>query len=166
MKNMLQSILRRGYVTVEELRELGYITPTSRLEEGPIAIIECPQEIPCDICVGGCPNKAIEMDNITALPRINWDKCTGCTLCVAICPGLAIFVIDLSKKRDKALVTVPHEFLPKINADDEVYLLNRKGERVGVGRVIKVYEKNKTQVVTVEVPRELALEVRAVWKER
>lgn len=164
MKNILQGILERGYITTEELRKLGYIPPDDRLKKGPVAIIECPQEIPCNICVGACPFKAIEMENITALPKINWDKCIGCTLCVAVCPGLAIFVVDLSRNDGKAHVTIPHEFLPKINIGDEVYLLNRKGERVGIGRAIRVYERNKTQVVTIEVPRELALEVKAIWK--
>ena len=96
---------------------------------------------------------------------MDWDKCTGCATCVALCPGLAIFVVDLSKE-DKAYITVPHEFIPAPDVGEEVILLNKEGKRVGKGKVVRVFERNKTYVVTVEVPRELVFEVRAIWVER
>ncbi|PUA32501.1 MAG: ferredoxin [Zestosphaera tikiterensis] len=156
---------KTGVITVEELKKLNQIPTEERMSKGPAVVIECPEPIPCNICVSACPFKAIWMESIIDLPKVDWSKCVGCGVCVALCPGLAIFVVDLSKP-DKAYVTVPHEFLPAPKAGDEVILLNRYGERVGKGKVVKVWERNKTYVVTVEAPKELALEVRAIWVEK
>ncbi|MEM4769651.1 MAG: 4Fe-4S dicluster domain-containing protein [Desulfurococcaceae archaeon] len=151
-----------GVIELSELEQLGLLPPRERLEKGPVAVLECPEEIPCNICVPYCPTKAIGMDSIIALPRVNWSKCTGCGVCVAVCPGLAAFVVDLSKK-EADYVTLPHEMLPAPRVGDKVELLNRCGEPVGVGTVVRVWEKNKTYVVTVQVPKGLGMEVRAIW---
>jgi len=157
----MKAYRRTGIITPEELGKLGLIPPKERLERGPVAIAECPEHIPCNVCIGACPMGAITVEGLTGVPRIAWDKCTGCGKCVGVCPGLAIFVVDLS--RDPAVVVVPHEFLPRPKKGDVVSLLNRRGEKVGEGVVRRVFEVNKTLVVAVEVPRELAMEVRAIW---
>ena len=151
----------RGYITIEELREKGFLPPEERFKKGPVVIIECPEEIPCDICVHACPNKAISMDVIYGLPRVDWDKCTGCGVCVGFCPGLAIFVVDISKP-DKAYVTLPYEFLPEPQVGREAILLDREGRPVGKGRIARVWSYRKTWVVTVEVPHDKAMDVRAI----
>ena len=153
---------KRGYITVEELERLGLLPPKWRLEKGPVAIAECPEPIPCNICVDACPYKAISMDGINGLPRIDWSRCTGCGVCVSLCPGLAIFVVDLSKP-DRALVTLPYEMLPEPKPGMKVALLSRDGRVVGEGTIVRVWERNRTFVVTVEALPELALEVRAIW---
>ncbi len=155
----------RGYITVEELSQYNLYPPGERLEKGPAVVIECPEEIPCNICVDACPFKAISMDKIYGLPRVDWNKCIGCGVCVPRCPGLAIFVIDLSKP-DKAYVTVPYEFLPEPRKGDEAVLLSRDGREVGVGRVVRAWKHEGTWAVTVEVPRDKAMEVRAIWIRR
>ena len=151
-----------GVVELRELEDLDLLPPRERLLKGPVAVLECPEEIPCNICVPFCPTKAIQMENITALPRVLWDKCTGCSVCVAICPGLAAFVVDLSKQ-DADYVTIPHELLPTPKVGDRVTLLSRKGEVLGEGVIVRIWERNKTYVVTVKVPKGLGLEVRAIW---
>jgi Fe-S-cluster-containing hydrogenase component 2 len=151
-----------GVIELAELEKLGLLPPRERLARGPVAILECPEEIPCNICVPFCPTKAIQMDTIIALPRVQWDKCTGCGVCVAVCPGLAAFVVDLSKP-DADYVTVPHEFLPAPRVGERVVLMNRRGEVVGEGEVVRVWERNKTYVATVKAPKGLGLEVRAIW---
>lgn len=156
---------RTGIISLEELKQKGLLPPDERLGKGPVAIAECPEEIPCNICVDACPFNAISMKSINDIPKIDWNKCIGCGVCVAKCPGLAIFVVDLSKP-SKALITLPHEFLPAPRKNEEVVLLGRDGSRLGRGRVIKVWEHNKTWIVTVEVPKELAMEVRAIWVEK
>lgn len=166
MKNMSRFEFRRkGYIEIEELKELGLIPPSERLVKGPVAILECPEEIPCNICIAFCPTKAIKMERIIDLPRIEWDKCTGCGMCVAVCPGLAGFVVDLSKP-DADYVTLPYELLPPPRKGDRVILLNRRGERVGEGEVVRVWERNKTFIVTVKTPKGLGMEVRSIWIER
>ncbi|MEM4570596.1 MAG: 4Fe-4S binding protein [Desulfurococcaceae archaeon] len=154
-----------GVIELDELEKLGLLPPQERLKRGPVALLECPEKIPCNICVPYCPTKAIEMKSIIDLPVVDWNKCTGCGICVVVCPGLAAFVVDLSKE-DADYVTVPHEFLPVPKRGDEVVLLNKKGERVGKGTVIRVWERNRTYAVTVRVPKGLGMEVRAIWVEK
>ncbi len=166
MSTQIPKFKETGVISVEELRKLGLMPPEERLAKGPVAIPECPEEIPCNICVVSCPNGAISIEGIKGLPRIDWDKCVGCGACVAKCPGLAIFVIDVSKPGEYAYVTVPHEFLPVPKVGEMVDLLNRVGEVVGRGEVVKAWEHNKTWVITVKVPKKLAMEVRAVWVRR
>ena len=151
-----------GVITPKELEEKNLLPPKERLMKGPVVIIECPEEIPCNICVDACPFKAISMDKIYDIPRVNWEKCTGCATCVPQCPGLAIFVVDLSRD-DKALITLPYEFKPEPVKGAIVDLLDREGRVVGKGRIVKAYSYDKTWAVTVEIPRDKWLEVRGIW---
>ncbi len=152
----------RGYITPEELAGKGLLPSIERLEKGPIAIAECPEEIPCNICKNVCPFNAIRMDRIYDIPRIDPDKCIGCGVCVPQCPGLAIFIVDLSKP-GKALITLPYEFLPPPRKGLIVKLLDRTGRVIGEGRIVKVWSYDKTWAVTVEAPRDKYMEVRALW---
>ncbi len=85
---------------------LDVTIPPSKL----FPIIRCIQEIPCDPCIHVCPKNMIEMkgDPVLGIPQVVKDECTGCTLCVAACPGLAITLVDL-RNDDQAYVTVPLE---------------------------------------------------------
>ena len=138
--------------------------PPERLQMGPVAVIECFQEIPCDPCHASCPKGAIKpFENINNLPQIDFNLCDGCSLCVAACPGLAIFVVDYTYSDERALLKLPHEFVPLPQKEEMVKLLNRKGEIVASGKVIKsVRFKDKTSIVWVECPKDLAMDVRAI----
>ncbi|ACL10534.1 4Fe-4S binding protein [Desulfurococcus amylolyticus] len=152
---------RTGIITKEELVEKKLLPSMERLSNGPIAILECPEEIPCNICVSACPFNAISKSRIYEVPRLNPDKCIGCGVCVGKCPGLAIFVVDLSKP-GKAYVTLPYEMLPSPSKGARVELLDREGRVIGEGTVVKAWVYEKTWVVTVEVPGDLWFDVRAV----
>ena len=156
--------LREGYLTVDELFEMAPKPSEERLRARPVAIPECPQEIPCTPCKEVCPVNAISMPTPNDRPVVNYDKCIGCSLCVQICPGLAFFMVHYVG--DNARITMPHELLPVPKRGDEVVLLNRVGEPVGRGKVTLVIPREKsmgdTAVVTVEVPVELAWKVRAI----
>lgn len=155
------SYLERGYITLEELREKGLLPPPERPRRGPVAVAECPDEIPCDICVSACPFNAITMEKIYSLPRIDWEKCTGCGLCVAACPGSAIFLADT--RPGKPRVGLPYEMNPPPRRGMRVRLYGRDGRLLGEGRVAAAWEKNKTWVVIVDVPEEsLVFEVRHI----
>lgn len=130
--------------------------PEEKILIKPKAVIECFEDIPCNPCETACPFGAITIgSNINAQPKLNLDKCTGCTLCVSSCPGLAIFVVQV--KEDKAIFKVPYEFLPKPKKGEIWDGVNRKGETICEALIIDVKEtKNMdhTMVVTVSVLKE------------
>lgn len=134
--------------------------------KGPIAISECFQKFPCDPCVKGCPFDVIsEEGNINNLPYVDFEKCTGCAICVSKCPGLAMFVVQKNYTDSTSLVTLPYEFLPKPMKDQTVLVLNREGTEICEGIVKRVIDgkiQDKTTVVTVEVPKEYFLETRNI----
>lgn len=153
----------RGFVRLEEISE--FIPSEEYLRRHPIPIIECVEEIPCTPCYEICPTKAIQMEDLNAIPRLDPEKCTGCLLCAQICPGLAIFPTHFHKE-GFARVYIPYEFLPVPKVGDRVQVLNREGKPVGEGTVFFVLQKEKslgdTVLVGVEVPREIALEARHI----
>ncbi len=161
---MNDEYLSRGYLTIEEVKEITEFPSEERLKKKPVAVPECPQEIPCTPCSEICPVGAISMPTPNDRPIVDYDKCIGCSLCVQICPGLAFFMVHY--RDEKARITMPHELLPVPKRGEEVILLNRKGEEIGTGKVVLVIPRDKsvgdTPVLTVEVPLELAWEARAV----
>ena len=51
-----------------------------------------------------------EDDKISGLPRRDTTKeCTGCLNCAAICPGLAITLVEFRKDKEFPTVTLPYE---------------------------------------------------------
>ncbi len=125
--------------------------------------IECVQEIPCNPCEAICPTGAIQIgENITALPRLYAELCTGCGLCVANCPGLAITLIDKSLSKDEAVVDFPFEYLPLPSVDDVVEAVGRDGEVVCNAKVLKIKQSKAydcTTVISILIPSECADDV-------
>ncbi len=86
--------------------------PVPAAEHGVLPIFHCSQEVPCNPCTTVCPQNAIhtEGDRLTGLPlRDEGEVCTGCLNCVAVCPGLAITLVDFRKDAEYPLVTLPYE---------------------------------------------------------
>jgi len=135
------------------------IPSEKQLEKG-VAIIECVQEIPCNPCVDSCPVHAISMKDINAPPINDYEKCIGCTKCIGVCPGLAIFVIKV--KGDTALVSLPYEFLPIPNSGDTVTAIDRTGTPRGKALVKRVVKNGKTMVITIEVNKQDAMDIRNI----
>jgi Fe-S-cluster-containing hydrogenase component 2 len=146
---------KTGILSLKELR----LPSQKQLEKG-VAILECVQEIPCDPCVESCPVHAISMKDINAPPVTDFERCIGCTKCVGVCPGLAIFVVKV--KDDKAWITFPYEFLPVPNVGDTVKAIDRTGTSRGNAVVKKVMRSGKTMVITIEVDSTLAMDVRNI----
>ena len=146
---------KTGILSLKDIK----IPSQKQLQKG-VAITECIQEIPCNPCVDSCPVHAISMKNINALPNVDFDRCIGCGKCVAVCPGLAIFVVKI--KKDNALITLPYEFLPVPTVGDKVKTLNREGIVKSDGIVKKVLKHGKTMIITIEVPKELAMDIRNI----
>lgn len=150
---------RTGVLPLGKLE--GKVPPRERLLRGPCATIECVEWIPCNPCEEVCPVGAITVgDPITNTPNLDFERCTGCGACVGTCPGLAIFLLDLSG--GIARVTVPHELLPVPETGEVVELLSRAGEVLGQGKVTRTRRVGTTWIVTVELPAEQIFEVRAV----
>lgn len=161
-----QGVAVTGIPSEEELRNSpGYPAPEA-FERGPIAVIECVQEIPCNPCELACAQGAIVVGKpITNLPRFDPEGCTGCGLCLAQCPGLAIFLVHLHYSDEEALVTFPYEYLPRPREGDRVDAVNRAGEVVCQGRVVKVWAArafDQTLVVSIAIPKAFAHEVRGI----
>jgi sarcosine oxidase, subunit alpha len=123
------------------------------------AVLRCGQEIPCNPCTEVCVTDGIAIPEGTLLgrPRLVGD-CVGCLKCVAICPGLAISLVD--KRHDpsatSARVTIPWE-MPEglVRAGQEVPTTGTEGEPVGTGRVIRFLSGkalNRRRLMVLEVP--------------
>ena len=157
-------LFQNGIPTAEDL---AAVTPSEeRFAKGPVAIAECFQKIPCNPCTKACVKKAIRIEpDINETPKVDFDTCNGCGACIARCPGLAIFVVDKTYSETEALVKLPFEFLPVPEAGQLVCGLNRAGEELGWFPVVKVVSggrKNMTYILSIAVPKELAMEVRNI----
>lgn len=144
-----------GVISINDLR-----FPSKKHFKKGVAVIECIQRIPCDPCVDACPVNAISMNDINDPPVIDYDRCTGCGTCIAVCPGLAIFLVKI--QGDEAFVSLPYEFLPIPKVGEKVEMLDREGKKRGEAEVMKVKKIGKTAVITVAVDKNLAMEVRNI----
>ena len=155
-----------GTISKKDLEASPGYPSKEDLRKGPIAVIECTEEIPCNPCETVCKKGAIVVgEPITNLPRIDPEKCTGCGLCIPACPGLAIFLVDLTFSNSEAAISFPYEYIPLPKEGDEVEAVNRKGEVVCKGKVLKVRNPKSydhTSVITITVPKEYVDEVRGI----
>lgn len=142
----------------------GVVPPRERLERGPVIVIECVEHIPCNPCVDACPKGVIHIDgDMNGTPVCDFETCDGCGVCVSACPGLAIFVLDMSLDGGDATVSIPYEYIPLPSVGDEVVTLSREGEEVGRGtvrRVLTAKALDRTPIVTLVVPKDEAMRVR------
>jgi Fe-S-cluster-containing hydrogenase component 2 len=151
-----------GILKEGELRE---VTPSrERMAKGPVVVIECVENIPCDPCMAACPKGAITIKgDLNCTPSVDTDICDGCGVCISACPGLAIFSVDMSGARDTAMVSLPYEFLPLPAVGETVMALDRSGKRVCEASVVRVLSSkalDRTPIVTLELPKQHALAVR------
>ncbi len=155
---------KTGVATVKQVHEV--FPSMERINKGPVAVIECYQEIPCNPCYKSCRFQAItDLSQINTIPEVIEDRCTGCGVCVYNCPGLAIMIVDGSYSEDKILFKIPYEFTPLPEKDQVVRGLNRKGEYICNAEVIRVQNTkhmDRTPVIHVLVPREYLYEFRNI----
>ena len=128
-----------------------------------LAVLECCQEIPCNPCTTACRTGAITMDSLTSIPTFHPEKCVGCRMCVAACPGQAIFFLRPCEGGESVEISFPYEYLPLPAPGQEVTAVNRLGQpvcRAAVADVSAPPAFNKTALVTLRVPAEYKDEVR------
>lgn len=139
-----------------------------RIKKGPVAVIECVQDIPCNPCETICPRNAIKVGlPITNLPELDEDRCTGCGLCVPMCPGLAIFILNYNFNEKNASLTIPYEFLPLPEKGEKIRCLDRNGRYICIGKIIKVIppeKNNRTSLVTFSFPKKYFDTIRSFRK--
>lgn len=156
----------KGYLEYQELSELRSVPSQQRYQMGPVAIAECVQCIPCNPCETACKTGALTVGKpITNLPQVDYDRCTGCGMCIAKCPGMAIFVVDKTYSKSTATVSFPYEYYPLPEEGTEVYAVDRSGSVVCSGIIRSVRNPksfDRTPVITVEIPKEYADEVRII----
>jgi thioredoxin reductase/Fe-S-cluster-containing hydrogenase component 2 len=161
-----QGVAYTGVHCEEELQASPGYPDLERLQEGGVAVIECVQDIPCNPCELACRQGAIRVGvPITSLPSLDVESCSGCGLCIAACPGLAVFVVDMNFSDTEALVTFPYEYEPLPAVGDRVEAVDRAGQPVTAGRVTRVQNPpafNRTAVVSVAVPKEYGMVVRGI----
>jgi len=155
-----------GVLSLEELRGSPGWPGEEHIEGKKVAVLECVQDIPCNPCEAACPVQAIAIGSpITNLPAIDGERCTGCTICVAICPGLACFVIEKNHSAELATVALPYEQLPLPTVGNRVRALDRGGRELCPAEVLKLRKTkafDQTAVVTIAVPKRFVHEVRSI----
>jgi Fe-S-cluster-containing hydrogenase component 2 len=163
-----RSLLDRtnGIITLDKIRKHNGYPSEERFSKGPVPIIECIDEIPCNPCETVCNRNLIKIGRpITNCPRlIDPDgECTGCAQCIVICPGLAVFIVDKTFSAREALISLPYEELPLPEKGEKILGINRAGKAVCEGRVHKILsgkQLNHTAVVTIVIPTRYADDVR------
>ena len=143
------------------------VPPEHVIDSQTVAILECTEPIPCDPCEQACPFGAIEVgENITQLPRLNPEQCTGCEQCIASCPGLAIFVVNKTYSETTGTVALPYEMVPLPEKGQTVSACDHNGDILTQAKVISVRKpetNDKTAVVTLEIPQKLVMDVRGFY---
>ena len=157
-------LIKTGVTTIENIESV--FPSEERINQGPVAVIECYQEIPCNPCATACKRNAIKaFIDINDRPKIDEESCNGCALCISACPGLAIMVVDGSYSNNEVLIKIPYEFLPLPNEGDIVKGLNRSGDYITDVKVIKVQNPksfDKTPIVHLAVDREFLYDFRNI----
>lgn len=137
---------------------------------GMLPVFHCTQEIPCDPCSSICPKGLIFIDpkDIRSVPTFTGDAtaCIGCEKCIAICPGLAITLVDYRKDVENPVVAIPFEFNYEMLKEREtVTVLDTEGEVLGNLEVVKIEQvpsRDHTIIVKVRAPREVATRIAGI----
>jgi len=161
------------YRTIEILKskpglEIEEYVP--EFQEGVIPVFHCTQEIPCNPCSTLCPHGLIFIDSkdIRQVPVFlgNGYCCEVCEQCVVGCPGLAISLVDYRKDPYHPIISIPFEFDKEpVQYLDKVTAMDTEGNAIGEFEVLSIHktkESDRTSVVQIEAPREIATRIAGI----
>ncbi|MFN2273055.1 MAG: FAD-dependent oxidoreductase, partial [Anaerolineae bacterium] len=143
-----------------------------KAETGVFPVFHCAQEIPCNPCESICPLGSIvtEGDDILGLPEHVGEDCSGCAQCVAVCPGLAVTLVDYRQDAEHPLVTVPYEFSAEaVQEGGVVTAVDTEGAVLGNVEVVKVRAPkfaDRALLVQVRAPRDVAKRIAGILSQR
>lgn len=145
--------------------------PRPQVTTGAVPVFHCDQEVPCNPCTSVCPEEAIrtERDDILGLPYVvDYDKCQGCLSCVAICPGLALTLVDYRKDPEKPRVTLPYEiWRDTVKKGQMIGVTDQDGAIIGYYPVQRVVANAKkypgTLMVQVQMEKAVAQAAVGIW---
>lgn len=135
---------------------------------GVFPVLHCFQEIPCNPCMTSCPKNLIGTKGhpVLGIPEYSGEGCTGCGKCVAVCPGLAVTLVDSRKRPERPIVTIPFELgswlLP---TGRELDLTDWQGEPLGRGILVDARNApgdGRTVLLRVETDARIAARVAGV----
>ena len=136
MLKKLPNYRNDGILTLEMIRKIPGYPGKGAFEKGTVAVVECGEDIPCNPCEDICPKGALTVgEPITNLPRVDAEKCNGCAICITICPGLCIFVVNKNYNDNESLILIPYEMLKLPMKGQVVKGCNSKGDPVCDARV-------------------------------
>jgi len=141
-------------------------------QTGVFPVFHCTQEIPCNPCTAVCPNRLISIpgDDIRGLPVFTGvpggTDCVGCGKCLAICPGLAITLVDARKDQALPTVSVAYELGAQLlQVGDVVTILDTEGSILGETPITGIQDNSRrdhTVIVQVQVPAAVAKSVAGI----
>jgi len=140
------------------------------LDEYVYPVIHCHQEIPCDPCAAVCPLGLIKIpkEDIRRVPNFDLEggKCSGCRRCLAVCPGLAITLVDSRRNKEYPIVSVPFEMGGSALFEGRRYqAVDERGQllgEVGLIRRFSLKEFSGTIIIEVQSPKEIANEITSI----
>lgn len=133
-------------------------------------IIRCHQEIPCDPCAAVCPLGLINIpsDDIRRVPVFDTEGtgCSGCRRCLAVCPGLAITLVDFRKNTDSPIISIPFELDSVEHFSDKGCLaVDAQGRPLGDVHFLRSFSMkgySGTTILEVQAPKEIANQIASV----
>jgi len=159
-----EAILKSRPGEVEQIDEDIHLTDV-------FPVMHCRQEIPCDPCASVCPKNLIQIDpeNIRGLPEfcsLDGQNCIACERCVAVCPGLAITLVDFRKDLENPTVSIPLEFSQEfIKIGDKVPVTDVEGNvlaNVPVTHIREMRQFSHTLIIRVKAPSEIATKISGI----
>ncbi len=146
-------------------RTFPYSVPSER--EGVFPVLHCVQEIPCNPCMTSCPMDLIGTEDHPIMGNpVFHGECTGCQRCVAICPGLAITLVDFRKSSESPVVTVPFELGGfRVEEGELLTVTGISGEVLGRAKVLGIRKTAgfpRTGLLRLEAPADIASAIAGV----